>query len=78
MWQRLHHSRMFFVMAYVALAVIDFLYFLYSRRLSSGVAVCVFVFLAIGWNRWFGGLAEENTVTKLNLGAPIESNHGKR
>jgi hypothetical protein len=78
MRQRLRDSRFFFVVAYVVLAVVDVLYFLYSRSLSSGLSVCVFVLVAIGWNWWFGRLAKENEVTKLNLSAPAESNHGKR
>ena len=76
MRQRLLHSRFFFVVAYVILATVDFLYFLYSPGVSSGISTCVFVFLAVGWNWWFGRLAKENEVTKLNLGAPTESNHG--
>jgi len=78
MWQRLRRSKFLFVIAYVVLATVDFLYFLYSRRLSSGIAAGVFLFLAIGWNRWFGRLAKENEVTRLNLGAPTESNHGRQ
>jgi hypothetical protein len=78
MLQTLCRSRFVFVIAYVVLGAIDFLYFLYSRNLSVGVTACIFVFLAIGWNWWFGRLAEENKVTKLNLDAPTESNHGKR
>jgi len=76
MRQKVRHSKFSFLVAYVVLAVVDFLYFLYSRSLSSGISVCVFVFLTIGWNQWFGRLAKENEVTKLNLSAPTESNHG--
>jgi hypothetical protein len=76
MRERLRHSRFIFVAAYVFLAAADFLYFLYSRRLSSALSTFAFVFLAVGWNWWFGRLAKENEVTKLNLGAPTESNHG--
>ncbi len=78
MQQSLRQSKVFFVLAYVILAAVDFLYFLYSRSLSSGLSACVFVLVAIGWNWWFGRLAKENEVTKLNLSAPTESNHGKR
>jgi hypothetical protein len=69
--------KVIFVTAYVCLAAVDFLHFLYSRRLSSGLSICAFVFLAVGWNWWFDRLAKENRVTRLNLGA-TESNHGQR
>jgi len=76
MLERLVRSRIVFVVAYVVLAAVDFGYFLYSPRFSTGLSVCVFVFLAVGWNRWFHRLDKENEVTRLNLGAPTKPNHG--
>jgi membrane protein implicated in regulation of membrane protease activity len=76
MFKRLCRSRVSFVIAYVVLGAADFAYFLHSPRLSNGLAACVFLFLAVGWNRWFRRLDKENEVTRLNLGAPTKPNHG--
>lgn len=68
----------FWRVAYLVLAAADFAYFLYSHRLPHAVGSCVFLVLAIGWNLWFGRLAKENEVTRLNLVASADLNHGKR
>lgn len=65
------------MLAYLFLAASDFLYFLYSRRLSRGIGAIACLLLAVGWHWWYFRLAEENEVTKLNLDGPTESNHGK-
>jgi len=62
---------------YCALAVVDFVGFLYSGHLSRGLTACLVLLLAVGWERWFHHMLKPD-VTKLDINVPNKMNNAKQ
>jgi hypothetical protein len=60
------------------LSAIEFISFLYSGRLSRGLAAGTLLLSALGWDWWFRDQGERGELTRLNLNAPTELKHDQR